>query len=158
MATTEQRPEDPLLQFPGYLLRRASLASTARLSEQLGELSLKLVEFSLLQVIGTNPGIKQSEACQVLDVQRANMAPLIAGLEKRGLVSRTPIDGRSQGISLTRSGRALAAKSFGVVTRFEEELLASIPEASRKHVGPILTAMWESCAGVKFTASMARAS
>lgn len=147
MTRTKEAIADPLMRFPGYLIRRASVALLARLNEDLAELDLRHVDSTLLQLIGSNPGIKQSEACRVLEIQRANMVPLIARLEKRGLIKRTPIDGRSQGVSLTRSGRVLAKKAYATVSEFETGLLAAIPEELREHVTPILLAIWDGCSG-----------
>lgn len=118
----------------------------SRLHDELANFSLRHTEFSLLQLIGANPGIKQSEACRVLEIQRANMVPLVAGLEDRGLLSRKPIDGRSQGISLTRSGRALAKKALAAVAAFENGLINAIPKHLQQHVEPILLAIWSGCA------------
>lgn len=145
MPHSQSSATDPLKQFPGYLTRRASIAVMARLNDELANFSLRHTEFSLLQLIGANPGIKQSEACRLLEIKRANMVPLVAGLEQRGLIARKPIDGRSQGISLTRSGRTLAKKAIAVVTEFEQGLIDSIPKNLQKHVEPILLAIWAGC-------------
>ena len=52
-----------------------------------------------------------SEIGKVLDIQRANMVPLLARLEAAGLIAREPIDRKSQAILLTARGRPGLAKS-----------------------------------------------
>ena len=143
MAKSPEKPTDPLLGFPGYLVRRASIATLADLNERLSEFSLRHPEFSLLQLVRANPGIKPSEAGRMLEIQRANMVPLVTRLEKRGLIARTPIDGRSQAINLTTKGRQLAKKAFAVVAAYEQQLIERIPEELRPSVAPILLALWK---------------
>ena len=58
-------------------------------------------------VIESNPNISQSEIGRMLDIAGANMAPLVGRLEKRELLERRPVDGRSHGLQLTAAGRAL---------------------------------------------------
>lgn len=133
---------DPLLKFPGYVLRRASSAMMADFAARLEPLGLKTVEATMLQIIRDNPGISQSALGRMLDIQRANMTPMAARLEARGLVRRTPSDGRSLGLELTESGADLAARARDVVETFEAELTARIPEEHRAHFLPALLALW----------------
>lgn len=100
----------------------------------------------MLQVIGHNPGISQSALGRMLDIQRANMTPMAARLEARGLVRRTPSDGRSLGLELTETGAALAAQARDIVEHFEAELTARIPEEHRPHFLPALLALWGAAA------------
>src|SRR5882762_7651694 len=104
-------PVDPLRDFPGYALRRASVATMQTLARRLTELDLRPTETSVLLVIESNPNITQSEIGRMLDIAGANMAPLISRLEKRELVQRQPVDGRSHGLALTSRGRALNVRA-----------------------------------------------
>ena len=133
---------DPLLQFPGYVLRRASSAMMSDFAQRLEPLGLKTVEATMLQIIRDNPGISQSALGRMLDIQRANMTPIAARLEARGLVRRTPSDGRSLGLELTESGAELAIRARQIVETFEAELTARIPEEHRAHFLPALLALW----------------
>jgi DNA-binding MarR family transcriptional regulator len=134
---------DPLANLPGYLLRRASAAALTELNERLAPFGVRHADVSLLLLIGANPGITQSQAGRVLDIQRANMVPLIARLEKRKLIERTPVDGRSQALRLVPAGRALLAKAHAEVQAHETGLLERVPEDLRPHVRPILLALWQ---------------
>ena len=49
------------------------------------------VEASILFVIGSQPGITQSDIGKVLGILRANMTPLVAALITQGLVERAAI-------------------------------------------------------------------
>lgn len=133
---------DPLLQFPGYVLRRASSAAMAMFVERLEPLGLRTAEATMLQIIADNPGISQSALGRMLDIQRANMTPIAARLEARGILRRRPSDGRSLGLELTDAGRELAGSARKVIEDFEAELTARVPAEHRAHLLPALMALW----------------
>lgn len=136
--------KDPLRHLPGYLLKRASTAAMAGLNRKLEPFNLRHAEVAFLMLLATTPGITQSAAGRLLDIQRANMVPLVARLQKRGLVSRQRVDGRSQGLMLTPAGRSTLLRARRVVETSEEELLARVPARLRPMVLPVLTALWKS--------------
>ncbi len=135
---------DPLLQYPGYVLRRASSAAMAELAARIVVLGLRTSEATILQIVAENPGISQSALGRMLDIQRANMTPIAARLEARGLMRRLPSDGRSLGLELTPEGKQLAEKAQAVVDAFETELTNRIPAEHRAHLMPALLALWPS--------------
>jgi DNA-binding MarR family transcriptional regulator len=122
---------DPMMRFPGYALRRASAGAMAKLAADLAVLSVRPTEASVLMVVEANPGITQSEIGKLLDIARANMAPLAARLHKRHLMARARIDGRSHGLRLTEAGAALVRRIERIVTAYEAELLERVPAAHR---------------------------
>jgi DNA-binding MarR family transcriptional regulator len=118
---------DPLEALPGYVLRRASQAAMARLARRFAVLGLRPSEASVLLIVEANPDVTQAQIGRRLDIATANMAPLVARLEKRGLVGRRPADGRSHGLQLSVAGRRLVARVHRAVARHEQELTACIP-------------------------------
>jgi DNA-binding MarR family transcriptional regulator len=135
--------KDPLEKLPGYVLRRASSAALAELNQRLEPLKLRHADAAFLLLIDSAPGISQSEAGRILDIQRANMVPVVSRLQRRGLIDRTKVDGRSQALRLTAGGRATLAKARRVVVSFEISLMNRVPEKMRPMVLPILTALWK---------------
>lgn len=133
---------DPLPQYPGYALRRAANATAAQLSARLGEVGLKQVDASVLLLVEANPAITASALGRQLDIQRANMVPLLKRLEDAGWIDRTPIDGKSQGLTLTASGKALTTQAHAIIEAFETSLLARVPAEHRDHLLPALDALW----------------
>ena len=131
---------DPLPNFPGYALRRAANATAAELAARLGEVGLRQSDVSVLMLIEANPGVTASALGRQLDIQRANMVPLLKRLE--GLIDRVPIDGKSQGLALTEPGRAKLGEARNVVEAFEAELIARVPAEHRPHLLPALEALW----------------
>lgn len=122
---------DPLQDLPGYALRRASAAVMAKLAERLATVALRPSEASVLLVIGVNPGVTQSEIGRLLDIARANMAPLTARLAARDLIVREAAGGRSHGLTLSDAGRRLTKRAQRIVAELETELMDRIPVAQR---------------------------
>lgn len=133
---------DPLPGLPGYALRRAANATGAELTSRLADVGLRQSDVSVLILIGENPGVTASAIGRELDIQRANMVPLLKRLEDAGLIGREPIDRKSQGLELTPAGHERLAKARGVVDAFEADLLERIPPEHRPHLLPALEALW----------------
>jgi DNA-binding MarR family transcriptional regulator len=146
MTITLPELTDPLTSLPGYVLRRASVAALAKLNERLESLALRHTDVAFLMLIEANPGVSQSEAGRQLDIQRANMVPLVARLERRGLIRRRRIDGRTQGLQLARAGVALMPRVRGIIAASEAALIEHVPARLRRHVLPVLVALWRSSA------------
>ena len=136
------RIKDPLVKLSGYVLRRASAAALAELNLRLARLNLRHADVAMLMLIESLPGITQSEAGRVLDIERANMVPFVARLEGRGVLQRRQVDRRSQALELTRRGRMLFVRARRVVAAHEAALLRRVPEKLRPMVLPILMALW----------------
>jgi DNA-binding MarR family transcriptional regulator len=122
---------DPLQSYAGYLLRRASAFAMAQLARQLKALALSPAEATVLHVIEVNPNAKQADIGRLLDIARANMAPIVSRLVRRELVERQPPNRRSHGLVLTREGLRLSGRIKRVFATHEAELLAKIPPAHR---------------------------
>jgi DNA-binding MarR family transcriptional regulator len=134
--------EDPLVSLPGYALRRAANATAAELAARLTQVGLRQSDVSLLMLVEANPGTTSSALGRQLDIQRANMVPILKRLEDAGLIDRAPIDGKSQGLALTPAGRARLAEGRAVIERFERELIERVPVEHRAHLLPALNALW----------------
>lgn len=134
---------DPMSRYPGYLLRRASAMSMARLAKRLRTLHLNPTDATILIVIDSNPNAKQSEIGRLLDIARANMAPLISRLATRKLIERQPVDGRSHGLTLTRSGQTLIPKIKNVIAEHEAEVMGRVPVSQRDALIASLQAVME---------------
>ena len=134
---------DPLAHLPGYALRRATNAMMAELSARLSEIGLKISDASVLILVDGRKNVSSSEIGRVLDIQRANMVPLLKRLEAAGLVRRMPIDRKSMAIVLTAEGTARLEQAQAITKRFETDLLARIPAEHRDHLVPALNALWD---------------
>jgi DNA-binding MarR family transcriptional regulator len=135
--------KDPLTTLCGYLLQRASASALAGLNQRLAPLGLRHAGVAMLMLVEARPGITQSQAGRILDIQRANMVPFVARLEGLGVIRRRQVDGRSQALELTGRGRVLLERARRVVATHEAELLERVPEKLRPMVLPILMALWQ---------------
>jgi DNA-binding MarR family transcriptional regulator len=134
---------DPLSDLPGYVLRRASAAMLQDLGRRLQPLGLTPTEASILLLIGSNPGMTQSDIGRNLDIQRANMTPMTARLEKRGLILRAYVNGRSQGLSLSPDGNNLIERVRAAVRAHEDHLISHVRAEDRQTVLAALKALWQ---------------
>jgi DNA-binding MarR family transcriptional regulator len=135
------QPADPLAVLPGYTLRRAANAMMDELGGRLADVGLRVSDASVLLLVGERRNMTSSEIGKVLDIQRANMVPLLARLEAAGLIVRQPIDRKSQAILLTAAGLARLGEVQAITAKFEADLMARIPEAHRPHFLPALHAL-----------------
>jgi DNA-binding MarR family transcriptional regulator len=134
--------DDPLAHLPGYALRRAANATMAELAERLHPTGLRVIDASLLLLIGRRRDVTSSRIGRLFDIKRANMVPLLARLADAGLIVRVPIDGKSQAVVLTPAGEARRAEAQAITETFEAELLSRVPPAHRDHLLPALHALW----------------
>ncbi len=134
--------KNPLEQLLGYHLRRAAAAMLADLSGRISSLGLTVTELSILLLIEANPRITQSEIGRVLAIKRANMTPLAAGLLAGGLISRHAVNGRSQGLMLTKSGIEIVAEAHRRITENEAWLTANVSKAERERLIEFLSSIW----------------
>lgn len=135
------QPADPLADLPGYTLRRAANAMMDELGKHLGKVDLRVSDASVLLLIGERRDMTSSEIGKVLDIQRANMVPLLARLEVAGLIAREPIDRKSLAIQLTARGLARLSEVQAITAKFEKDLMARIPVEHRPHFLPALLAL-----------------
>jgi DNA-binding MarR family transcriptional regulator len=138
---------DPFAELLGYHLRRLSQFVMADLAERMEPLNIRPTEASVLYVIAATPGATQSDIGRVLGIKRANMAPLIAGLEARGLVSRSAVDGRSQALRLTAEGESMRARARNATRENERRSFAMLSDAERLALGEKLRGMWQKLEG-----------
>ncbi|MDE2340022.1 MAG: MarR family transcriptional regulator [Alphaproteobacteria bacterium] len=115
----------------------------AELAQRLAPLDLRISECAILMMLGQRGDLTSAEIGKVLDIQRANMAPMLKRMELAGLIARKPIDGRSMAIVLTKVGTARRALAHATLNAFEAELMSRIPARHRHHFMPALYALWK---------------
>jgi DNA-binding MarR family transcriptional regulator len=126
----------------GYQLRRASSVLMSDLAERLAELGLRTTEASILVVLEAEPLITQSEIGRRLAIQRANMAPLMAGLTARDLIERTAGPGPARPLKLSKKGRALAAEARKRMDEHDVANFGSISAEDQARLRAILEPLW----------------
>ncbi|MDE2200712.1 MAG: MarR family transcriptional regulator [Rhodospirillales bacterium] len=123
----------PLEGSIGYALRRAQLAVFHDFHAAMAEHDIRTAQFSVLEVLRHNPGLRQREVSAVLGIKTANFVPLFDALERRDLAERQPIAGdrRARGLHLTRAGQALLDRLEAVVGSHEARFANRIGAAGK---------------------------
>ena len=134
---------NPLDDMVGYQLRRASVAMFDDLATVLADLDLRPTGASILLLVGANPGITQSAIGRILEIERANMAPQAAMLTKRDFVARFASDGRSQGLRLTATGKAVVIKVRARIAAHEQRFIAGFSEPEKTSFLRALRSVWQ---------------
>lgn len=112
----------------GYNTRRATVSILALFTQRMQPLDLKPVEFSILSIIGRNPGVMPSQLCTELNLLPPNLTKLLARLDKRQLLVRTPLhnDKRAVSLSLSAQGVALQAQAETTVMKLEADAASAL--------------------------------
>ncbi|KAB7769691.1 MarR family winged helix-turn-helix transcriptional regulator [Xanthomonas maliensis] len=115
-----------LLRMLGYRITRTELMVRRMFQDCVAAFDLKPVDFSLLMLVDTNPGINQRQIGEVLRVSPPNLAIVVARLVQRRLIRqvRGSQDRRMQHLSLTATGASVLAQAEQQVLRMEQQLSA----------------------------------
>lgn len=122
----EEGMADPLSGSICYELRRASVPVMAAMSAEFGQWNLKTSEAYLLRFIAANQGCTQSAVARALGSKPANLVPLIARLERDGLLERMPGEGRAVALSITDRGMTMLGNIEAGFQRLEGRLGAGL--------------------------------
>ncbi|GAA3880307.1 winged helix DNA-binding protein [Leifsonia kafniensis] len=112
-STNEPEP----LQHTGHLIRRAQQRHAA-LWQELVSADVSSVQYAALAVLERMPGASQSELGAELDLDRSTIADIVARLERRGVIERSPheSDRRRYALRLTAAGLADFSRLRPLVT------------------------------------------
>ena len=118
----------------GYNARRAALTVIEVFLEAMAPYELRPVDFSVLSLVGHNPGVTSRQLCTTLGILPPNLVGLVNGLEKRELVVRQPHprDGRAMGLHLTTAGEKLLRDAERTAAELEAGVAARLTPAELK--------------------------
>ena len=125
-----------LRKFVGYSMKRAFNVVQADLSVALRPFDLRMLTYTALVLIVDNPGLRQSQLADAMDIERPNLVVIIDELEARDLIvrERVPTDRRAYALKVTLAGRQLYEKAVAAVIAHEAELLDGISDKTRETV------------------------
>jgi len=118
----------------GYQIAQADIPAKAAFFKYIGHpLGLRPVEFTILVLVASNPGVTQKRIGQALALSAPNLTLLLDRMEARGWIERvrSETDRRAQNLHLTPAGRALGAEAYEVSLTMEQELLRHLSEGER---------------------------
>ena len=91
----------------GYLMRRAQLWMVRDFNRRVTSLGVGAAQYSVLVVIGANPGLSQMAVSRALGIERGRLVHVLDSLEARQLIQRRKSMSRhSHALHLTPAGRA----------------------------------------------------
>ncbi|WP_232375774.1 MarR family winged helix-turn-helix transcriptional regulator [Mesorhizobium comanense] len=136
--------EDALDAQIGYNLKRASALAMNDFAIELADAGLRPVTYGMLALIDERPGIRAAELCRRLGMKSANMAPLLAELEERGMVERDDHaeDKRVRVLTLTPAAREAMPGWLQQVRRHEDRFLQRLTKKERATLLRLLRLIW----------------
>jgi len=132
-------------QHVGYMLRRAQIAVFADfIATQRGSVA-RPGQFSVLSVIGRNPGITQSQLCATLGIKRANLVAVIDHFEALDLARREPskTDRRSNRLRLTDAGQRTLQMALDDLSAHEARIMNLLGTAGKQALLKLLAKLCE---------------
>ena len=121
----------------GYRLRLAQQAVFRDFAASVHGLSPGRV--GLLILIDANPGVTQSRLAEAARRDRSTMVGVLDQLETRGLIERRRgADRRTNGLWLTRAGRALLGRALRAIAVHERRIAARLSAVERRQLLALL--------------------
>jgi len=121
----------------GYRLRLAQQAVFRDYAGAVPEVSPGRV--GMLVLVEANPGVTQSALARALGLDRSTMVGLVDALEERGVLERRRgEDRRTNGLWLTRAGRALLARIKRRIAQHEKRVAAQLTPLERAQLIALL--------------------
>lgn len=119
--------------FHGYQMKRAFNVIQSDLNKTLKPFDLRMLTYTALVLIVDNPGLRQSQLAEAMDIERPNLVIIVDELERRELITRDrlPSDRRAYAMKPTLAGRRLCDKAVAAVTAHEKALLEGIAVDAR---------------------------
>lgn len=123
----------------GYQLRLAQLAVFRDFERTVGDLGISPGRVGVLVLVNGNPGITQSRLAEAVGLDRSTLVPVLDGLERRGLVERRRgEDRRTNGLSLTTSGKLLLGRIKRRISAHERRMLTGMSDSERGQLMALL--------------------
>jgi DNA-binding MarR family transcriptional regulator len=117
-----------LAQTTGFPIKLAWIIGYTLLCRMIDDPGITPQRFSMLELIGTNPGLPQSRIAEALGLSRPRTSLAIDFWQERGCVERRPAPGdrRSYGICLTPAGEQELARLRQRVMESDARLTAAL--------------------------------
>jgi DNA-binding MarR family transcriptional regulator len=133
---------DALAGHAGYAVRRFQIWIFQDFIRTLSAVDIRPTQYSVMTVIGANPGLSQMAVAKRLGIERARLVHLLDSLEQRDLLSRvrSATDRRSHALHLTARGRTALAQFRRLAAEHERHVADKIGNENRERLLQILSA------------------
>jgi DNA-binding MarR family transcriptional regulator len=131
---------DALVGHAGYAVRRFQIWIFQDFVRTLAAVDIRPTQYSVMTVIGANPGLTQMAVAKRLGIERARLVHLLDSLEGRKLVKRikSKSDRRSHELHLTVQGETSLAKFKRLAAEHERHVEEKIGKENRERLLQIL--------------------
>ncbi|WP_338829389.1 MarR family winged helix-turn-helix transcriptional regulator [Bradyrhizobium sp. 27S5] len=131
---------DALAGHAGYAVRRFQLWIFQDFIKTLAAADIRPTQYSVMTVIGANPGLSQMAVAKRLGIERARLVHLLDSLEERDFVSRIPsaTDRRTHALHLTARGKTALAQFKRLAAEHERHVAEKIGKENRERLLQIL--------------------
>ncbi|ENO97509.1 MarR family transcriptional regulator [Thauera phenylacetica B4P] len=124
----------------GYRLRIAQIGIFRDFCTSVDEPEITPTLFGALVLIDANPGMKQTQLADAIQLDRSSVVSVLDKLEARGLVERVraPENRRANALHLTTEGRRILDSLIPQVRAHEERVLRNLDPAERAQLQKLL--------------------
>lgn len=129
-----------LVATTGFLLSKAAQRAVADVEVALRPLGIRTRHYGVLAALAEAGPLSQQRLGEWLRVDRTTMIALVDDLEQLGLAARRRLstDRRAYALELTPAGERLLADGRAVIAAAEEQTLAALSAAERRHLHALL--------------------
>jgi DNA-binding MarR family transcriptional regulator len=124
----------------GVLIKETQALLHQRMDERLRPLGLTVPQYACLTALHDTPGITSSELARRAFVTRQSMNVLLQGLERRGLIERSPDLGprRERATELTPDAVSLLTRAHAEVAGVADAMTDALPAAELRKLETLL--------------------
>ncbi len=139
-ARSENAPLDlsPLLGSLGFLTRMIQVRMRDVIRSH-GEIAVSPATYSVLALVEANPGIRQTRIAELLAIQESNMALLVKGAAKLGLLERRAATRKQAGgLYLTSIGLSAVEQARAFYAHIDKVYATGLPKGEYELVVAVL--------------------
>jgi len=120
-----------LTEILGFHLRMANVAIFQDYQATMAGLSLTPRQFTVLELVGRNPGVVQIDIAELLSMDKATTMALVDRLEARNFLERrtSTIDRRRKDLFLTDEGQAVLQEARDLIAAHERRFTSRFSSA-----------------------------
>ncbi len=129
-----------LFDFVGYRIKLAYSLVFQSFNDMFADLDLAFGQYSVLVLIGLNPGVSQLALAQAAGLDGSTIVPITNRFAKRGWIKRVrrSDDRRVYAVRITPIGQAILDSANLLIEQHDRQLLASFTQKERETLKALL--------------------
>jgi DNA-binding MarR family transcriptional regulator len=141
------------LENMGFMLQDVARLMRRNFNRRLQDLNLTQAQWRALSILWRNPGIRQSQLADILEMQPISVGRLLDRMQASGWVERRPDPGdrRALQLHLTEKAEPILARIRADAARLRDDVLNGISENDQEIFLALLTRMRASLCSMEQT-------